>query len=308
MRTGAVCPERTTKPINSMVSVSHHCRSSMISRRGRSPTTMARLTASNNRWRWARSPDGLGADGWEASRNSGRRRASSALQTVSSVSMWLRSASDRKEVDDRTPRRSARSLVGTSRCHHVSLCSNPAAEFQCETGLADPRFAGDQHEVCPIRLRGVPCLVELVPFEVTAHEGRFGDRCPVPPLDFVAVEGASAELLVQGPDLLARCHREVALKHLRIPVVGARAPIPSQRIDVDGFLGLATLVTGVIPPTPLGLAPDTPNWPPDSRSRSNGWDPRRFPAGPGDIRAGSPNRLRCGWSPVRGRGSRDWGP
>ena len=34
--------------------------------------------------------------GWrEASRSSGRRRASSALQTVPSVSMWLRRASDR---------------------------------------------------------------------------------------------------------------------------------------------------------------------------------------------------------------------
>ena len=39
-----------------------------------------------------------------------------------------------------------------------------------------------------------------------------------------------------------------------MPLGQAQAPIPSQRIDVDGFLGLATLVTGVIPPTPLGLA------------------------------------------------------
>ena len=45
-----------------------------------------------------------------------------------------------EQVDDGTPRQSARSLVRTSRCHHVSLCSNAAAEFQCETGLSDPRF------------------------------------------------------------------------------------------------------------------------------------------------------------------------
>ena len=37
-------------------------------------------------------------------------------------------------------------------------------------------------------------------------------------------ECASPELLVHGPDRLARCHREVALKHLRVPVVGSAAP------------------------------------------------------------------------------------
>ena len=86
-----------------------------------------------------------------------------------------------EQVDDGTPRQSARSLVRTSRCHHVSLCSNAAAEFQCETGLSDPRFPGHQQEMCPTLPRGVPCLVELVPFEVAADERRFGDGsgpCP----------------------------------------------------------------------------------------------------------------------------------
>src|SRR5262245_25523972 len=79
-------------------------------------------------------------------------------------------------VDDGTPRQSARSLVRASRCHHVSLCSKAAAEFQCETGLSDSRFPGHQHEMRPALPRGVPCLLELVPFEVTADERRFGAR------------------------------------------------------------------------------------------------------------------------------------
>src|SRR5262245_47850526 len=48
-------------------------------------------------------------------------------------------ASDRirsEQVDDGTPRQSTRSLVRTSRYHHVSVCSNTAAEFKCETGLS----------------------------------------------------------------------------------------------------------------------------------------------------------------------------
>ena len=85
-----------------------------------------------------------------------------------------------EEVDHRAPRQSARSLVRTSRSHHVSLCSNAPAELQCETGLSDPRFAGHQHEMCPTLPRGVPCLVELVQLEVAAHERRFGDGCQRP--------------------------------------------------------------------------------------------------------------------------------
>src|SRR5262245_39408834 len=80
-----------------------------------------------------------------------------------------------EQVDDGTPRQSTRSLVCTSRCHHVSVCSNTTAEFQCETGLSDPRFPGHQEEMCPTLPRGVPCLDELVPFEVAADERRFGD-------------------------------------------------------------------------------------------------------------------------------------
>src|SRR5262249_50727460 len=80
-----------------------------------------------------------------------------------------------EQVDDRTPRQSTRSLVRTSRCYRVSVCSNPTAEFQCETGLSDTRFPGHQEDMCPILPRGVPCLDELVPFEVAADERRFGD-------------------------------------------------------------------------------------------------------------------------------------
>src|SRR5262245_3019919 len=80
-----------------------------------------------------------------------------------------------EQVDDGTPRQSTRSLVRTSRCHHVPVRSNTTAEFQCETGLADPRFPGHQEEVCPHLPRGVPYLDELVPFEVAADERRFGD-------------------------------------------------------------------------------------------------------------------------------------
>jgi hypothetical protein len=107
-----------------------------------------------------------------------------------------------------------------SRC--PKAVSNAAAEFQCETGLSDACFPGHQQEMCPALPRGVPCLVELVPFEVAADERRFGDGCQVLVLRFVAVECASPELLVHGPDRLARCRREVALKHLRAPVVGAQ--------------------------------------------------------------------------------------
>src|SRR5262245_24750158 len=73
-----------------------------------------------------------------------------------------------EQVDDGTPRQSARSLVRASRCHHVSLRSNAAAEFLCETRLSDPRFPGHQHEMRPTLPRGVPCLLELVPFEAAA--------------------------------------------------------------------------------------------------------------------------------------------
>jgi len=80
-----------------------------------------------------------------------------------------------EQVDDGTPRQSTRSLVRTSRCHHVSVCSNTTAEFQCETGFSDPRFPGHQEEMCSTLPRGVPCLDELVPFKVATDERGFGD-------------------------------------------------------------------------------------------------------------------------------------
>src|SRR5262249_15723007 len=128
--------------------------------------------------------------------------------------------------DHGTPGQSTRSLVRTSRSHHMSLCSNAAAEFLCETGLSDPRFAGHQHELCPALPRGVPCPVELVQLEVAAHERRCGDTClvPAPPfaVSFVVVECTSPKPLVNGPDRLAGCLRKRALEHLREPVVSAQ--------------------------------------------------------------------------------------
>jgi hypothetical protein len=38
----------------------------------------------------------------------------------------------------------------------------------------------------------------------------------------VAVDGAGPELLVHGPDRLARCHREVAFDHFGVAMVGAQ--------------------------------------------------------------------------------------
>ena len=138
--------------------------------------------------------------------------------------MWLRRAFDSEEVDHRTPGQSARSLVRTSRSHHVSLCSNAAAEFVCETGLSDPRFAGHQHEMRPTLSRGVPCLLQQVHLEVAAHERRCGDGCQLLALYFVVVEWASPQPLVHGADRLTGCHRKLALEHLREPVVGAQRP------------------------------------------------------------------------------------
>jgi hypothetical protein len=127
-----------------------------------------------------------------------------------------------QEVDDWAPRQSARSLVRTSPSHHVSLCSNAAAELQGETGLPDPRLAGHQHKMCPTFPRRVPCLVEQVQLEVAAHERPFGDGCHVLALKFVALGCAGPEVSVHRPDGLARFHRQIAFEHLCVPVVGAQ--------------------------------------------------------------------------------------
>ena len=70
--------------------------------------------------------------------------------------------------------------------------------------------------------RRVPCPAELVQLEVAAHERRVGDGCHVLALGFPPVGRASPELSVHRPDGLARFHREVALEHLGVPVVGAQ--------------------------------------------------------------------------------------
>ena len=127
-----------------------------------------------------------------------------------------------EQVDDWAPRQSARRLVRTSRSHHVALGSNAPSQLQGETGLPDPRFAGQQHEMGPPLPRRVPCLVELVQLEVAAHERRFGDGCHLLALGFPAVGCAGPELSVHRPEGLARFHREVALEHLGVPVVGAQ--------------------------------------------------------------------------------------
>src|ERR1700752_853165 len=116
----------------------------------------------------------------------------------------------------------------------MALCSNATGEFQCETGLSDPRLPGHQQEMGPTLPRGIPCLVELAPFEVAADERGSGDGFQVLGLHFVAVECANPKLLVHGPDRLARCHREVALKQLRVPVVGGkrRGSIPKREMCV----------------------------------------------------------------------------
>ena len=176
-----------------------------------------------------------------------------------------------KEVNHRTPGQPARSLVRTCRSHHVSLCSNAAAEFLCETRLSDPRFACHQHEMCPTFPRGVPCLVQLVQLHVAAHERRFGDGHQVLALPFalylVVVECASPELLVDGPDRLAGCDRKLALEYLREPVVGAqrRGSVAKLemclhlnsngrfvgRLEVDDALGVPD--RGFVVVTPRGL-------------------------------------------------------
>ena len=103
--------------------------------------------------------------------------------------------------------------------------------------------------------RRVPCLVELVQLEVAAHERHFGDGCHVLALQFLAVGCVGPELSVHRPDGLARFQREVALEHLRVPVVGAqrRASVAERemrfhldsngrfvgRLQVDDALGHA---------------------------------------------------------------------
>ncbi len=76
--------------------------------------------------------------------------------------------------------------------------------------------------MCPTLPRGIPGLVELVQLQVVAHERRLGDGCQILAVHFVAADCAGPELLVHGPHRLTRCHPEVALKHLRVPVVGAQ--------------------------------------------------------------------------------------
>ena len=154
-----------------VVSASHHCRSSMIQQRGRSPATMARqhrttmaLAASDRFGPLAGKRRGVRA-------GDERLGPPDRVERVDVASDSIRS----EQVDDGTPRQSTRSLVCTSRCHHVSVCSNTTAEFQCETGLSDPRFPGHQEEMCSTLPRGVPCLDELVPFKVATDERRFGD-------------------------------------------------------------------------------------------------------------------------------------
>src|SRR5262245_51302470 len=174
-----------------------------------------------------------------------------------------------EQVDDGTPRQSARSLVRASRRHHVSLFSKAAAEFQCETGLSDSRFPGHQHEKRPPLPRGVPCLLELVPFEVTADESRFGERRQVLALGFVAVE--RQKLLVHSPNRLARRRLEVALKRLCVPVVGAqrRGSVAKRemrfhlnsngrfvgRLQVDDALGMPDRGSVVVSPRSLFCQP-----------------------------------------------------
>ena len=164
----------------------------------------------------------FGPDGWETSRSSGRRRASSALQTVSSVSMWLRIASDRS----RSTTGPHGSLPAASYARaDATTCPSARTRRPSSSARRDFPIPGSpvtNKRCAPTLPRGIPCLVELVQLEVAAHERRLGDGRQVLALHFVAVECASPELVVHGPDRLARCHREVALKHLRAPVVGAQ--------------------------------------------------------------------------------------
>jgi hypothetical protein len=90
-------------------------------------------------------------------------------------------------------------------------------------------------------------------------------------LHFVAVRCASPELLVHGPDRLTRCHREVTLKHLRVPVVAAqrRSSIAKRemclhlnsngrfvgRLQVDDALGVPDRVSVVVAPHSLFCQP-----------------------------------------------------
>jgi hypothetical protein len=86
--------------------------------------------------------------------------------------------------------------------------------------------------MCPTAARGVPCFVELLPFEVAADERRFGDVGHVLTPRFVAVGRRRPELLVHRLDGLARCHPEVALEHFRVPVVAAqhRGPVAEREM------------------------------------------------------------------------------
>ncbi len=96
--------------------------------------------------------------------------------------------------------------------------------------------------------------MELVQFEVAAHERRFGDGCHVLALQFLAVGCVGPDLSVDRPDGLVGFQREVTLEHLRVPVVGAqrRASVAERemcfhldsngrfvgRLQVDDALGM----------------------------------------------------------------------
>ena len=179
MRTGAVGLERTMKPINSMVrrhTTADRQRSANAGgRRPRWPDLRRRITDGAERRHPAASIQSTGKR--RGVRGGGERVPPSRPCRACRFGPYrIRS----EQVDDRSPRRSARGLVRTSRCHQMSVCSNAAAKFQCETGFSDSRFAGHQEEMCLALPRGVPCLDKSVPFEVAAHERGFGDGRSLP--------------------------------------------------------------------------------------------------------------------------------
>ena len=270
MRTGAVGPERTTKPINfdglgvAPLQIVDDQQTRAVADDGpahgiEQPMALSQV-ARPARCRWLGSLEELGEETSELGPPDRAQRVDVAPESIRS-----------EEVDDGAPRQSARRLVRPSRSHHVSLGSNAPSQLQGEAGLPDPRFAGEQHEMCPPLPRGVPCLVELVQFEVAAHERHFGDGCHVLALQFLAVGCAGPELSVHRPDGLARFHREVALEHLRVPVVGAqrRASVAERemcfhldsngrfvgRLQVDDALGMPDRRFVVVAPGSLVSQP-----------------------------------------------------
>jgi hypothetical protein len=125
--------------------------------------------------------------------------------------------------------------------------------------------------MCPTLPRSTPGLVELVQLQVAAHERRFGYGCQDLAAHLFAVCCAGPELSVHGLDRLPRCHPEVAIQHLRKPVVGAqrRGSIAKcemcfhldsngrfvSRLQVDDALGMLDRVIVVVVPSSLFCQP-----------------------------------------------------